>query len=213
MTSHAGGRTITWILGGLDQANDLLREHHYLGPIKSGGAKTVVIGSADGKIVAAQVWRGPTSRRLPSDGSWLELSRWCLTPEAGKDAGSRMHAAAVRLVRAAGGVTTFVSYSDPSQGHTGALYRACNWRWSPTWHRLRPPPTGQGNWGGKAVQHVKDRWIFPLTGDRRRDALLAVNDAGAIRKWLATAGRRERDLAARSMALDLVAAVTGADDD
>ena len=196
-----------WILGTLDQANALLREHHYLGPIKAGGARAVVIGLVSDRPVAAQVWRNPTSRRLPNDGTWLELSRWCLTTDAGQDAGSRMHAAAVRLLKPID-VTTLVSYSDPSQGHTGALYRACNWRWAPTWHRLRPPPTGQGNWNGRGVQHVKDRWVFPVARDPRRRDLLMINDAGAIRRWLSTADWRARDLARRSLAADLVKAVT-----
>ena len=43
----------------------------------------------DDVMVACQVWRWPTARMLPSDGSWLELSRWCLTADAGRNAGSR----------------------------------------------------------------------------------------------------------------------------
>ena len=92
--------------------------------------------------------------------------------------------------------TTIVSYSDPSVGHTGALYRACNWLWAPTWHRLQPPPTGCGSWDGKKRSSPKDahdrhanqevayagavdtngyfpthnkRYTQPLTGDERVD--------------------------------------------
>lgn len=171
--------SVTWRAASLIEANALLGGHHYLGPAHR--AAHVLGGFAAGRVVAAQIWSSPTSRRLPSDGSWLELARWCLTPEAGQYAGSRLHRFAVAYLRQhAPKATTLVSYSDPSVGHTGALYRACNWRWAPTWHRLRPPPTGQGNWG-TGQQAVKDRWIFDLAPDARRDSVLLVNDPPAIR--------------------------------
>lgn len=175
---------ILWDLGSTSEADPLLTEHHYLGPIGSGGTDMIVIGSIDGVVVAAQVWRRPTSRMLPSDGTWLELSRWCLTPAAGPNAGSRMHRHAVALIRSLRPtVTTLVSYSDPSQGHNGALYRACNWTWAPTWHRLRPPPTRGGTWDGATVQEVKDRWVFAVRRDLNRDDVLAIDDEAAIRYW------------------------------
>jgi len=79
-------------------------------------------------------------------------------------------------------VTTLVSYSDPSAGHTGALYRACNWRWAPTWHRLRPPPSGNGSWQEGKQQHVKDRWYFPISPDTRRGEMLSVKDASIAKR-------------------------------
>lgn len=186
--ADAGG--VVWELAGarvvLDEVNDLLERRHYLGPIRSGG-RLIVTGRADGVLVAAQVWRFPTSRHLPFDGTWLELSRWVLTPEAGPNAGSRMHAAAVRAFRdVTPAPTTLVSYSDPSAGHTGALYRACNWLWAPTWHRLRPPPTGHGEWTAGKAQAVKDRWIFPVRRDRGRAGVVAVSDRAAVRSYLAS---------------------------
>src|SRR5690606_32459791 len=142
--------------------------------------------------VAAMIWKHPTSRRLPAFGTWLELSRWCLTPSAGENAGSRMHRWSTRLIRHhLPAVTTLVSYSDPSHGHTGALYRACNWQWAPTWHRLRTPPSGNGNWGTGA-QAVKDRWLFCISPDPVRDDVLAVDDAAAVRHWQANAPDFER---------------------
>lgn len=131
------------------------------------------VGVIDGTCVAAQVWRWPTARQLPSDGTWLELSRWCLTPEGGKNLGSRQHGRFVRWLRAHDpAVTTLVSYSDPSVGHTGALYRACNWIWAPTHHRLRLE-LGDGGYSSKhgawsqhdEAEEVKDRWVFPVRHD------------------------------------------------
>jgi hypothetical protein len=150
----------------------LLAARHYLGPCGRG----VAWHDEFGVIVVGP----PTSRRLPRQ--WLELSRWCITSRV-LNAGSRQwrgFAAALRLAKP--DVTTVVSYSDPSVGHTGALYRACNWWWAPTWHRLRPPPTGNGAWSDKA-ESVKDRWIFPLRADASRPGLLRLQDESVLRKY------------------------------
>jgi hypothetical protein len=177
---------VTWRRASLTEANALLAGPHYLGCTHR--ATFVLGGFAGGRVVAAQVWAAPTSRHLPSDGSWLELSRWCLTPDAGEYAGSRLHRWAVAFLRAhAPTATTLVSYSDAEAGHTGALYRACNWYWAPTWHRLRTPPTGGGSWDGVKRQGAKDRWIFDLAPDPNRRTLLAVDDPPAIRGFRPTA--------------------------
>src|SRR5688572_18579771 len=95
-----------------------LAERHYLGPTNRGVAWQDEFG--------VMVWAAPTSRRLPSD-RWLELVRWCLLGT--KNGGSQQFARVRRwLFEAFPHITTLVSYSDPSQGHTGALYKACNWR-------------------------------------------------------------------------------------
>lgn len=172
---------VLWHIGSIDEANDLLRSKHYLGPLYSGG-RLIVLGKRDQRIVAAMLWKHPTAKALPV-ATWLELARWCLTPQAGPNAGSRMHRHAVTLVRERlSDVTTLVSYSDPGQGHTGALYRACNWQWAPTWQRLRPPPSGNGDWG-TGRQEIKDRWIFPIRPDAHRDDVLRIGDASAVRYW------------------------------
>src|SRR5690242_13507902 len=90
----------------------VLSAHHYLGPLKRGEAWQ----SEFGVICVAS----PTSRRLPTN--WLELTRWCITSRE-KNAGSKMWAQFVRDLRARRNnyITTIVSYSDPSVGHTGAL--------------------------------------------------------------------------------------------
>lgn len=148
----------------------ILAANHYLGPIDRG----IAWRDAFGVIVVGP----PTSRRIPLN--WLELIRWCIVSRD-KNAGSQQWGAFVRAVRKSRpDVTTIVSYSDPSAGHTGALYRACNWLWAPTWHRLRPPPTGNGKWSDKA-ESVKDRWIFPLQRDAARAALLVAQDESILR--------------------------------
>jgi len=150
--------------------NPVLEVRHYLGGARRG------FGWADEWGV--MVFSNPTSRRLPQR-RWLELTRWCL--DGHKNGGSRQWAAVSRWLRnARPEVTTVISYSDPGAGHTGALYRACNWRWAPTWHRLVPPPSGNGTRSGKA-QGVKDRWVYPLAPDESRAALLGVPESYARR--------------------------------
>lgn len=151
----------------------LLAEHHYLGPVTRG----VAWQDGSGAIIIA----APTARRLPCH--WLELVRWCITTRI-KNAGSGQWSDFVRDLRdLRPDVTTIVSYSDPSQGHTGALYRACNWWWAPTWHRLRPPPTGNGAWSKGQQEAVKDRWVFPLRRDPARVAILRAQDDAILRRW------------------------------
>lgn len=149
----------------------LLLAHHYLGPSRRGFAYQDAAG--------ALVFANPNSRRLPQQ-TWVELLRWCLV-DAGHNAGSRQWASVVRALRhELPELTTVVSYSDPAAGHDGALYRSCNWLWAPTWHRLRPPPSGNGDWGSGG-QAVKDRWVFCLRPDEGRAELLSLRDS-ALRK-------------------------------
>ena len=154
-----------------------LNSSHYLGATNRGKAWQ----DSHGVIVFAK----PTSRRLPQDGTWVELVRWCLL---GHKNGGSMQWAVVRreLPSQFPGVTTVISYSDPSAGHTGALYRACNWKWVPTWQRLRPPPSGNGSWKDGQVQAVKDRWVFEVGRDDRREQLLCVRDESLVRRGIPT---------------------------
>ena len=149
----------------------LLDANHYLG---SHGARGRATYTDEHGLM---VFSGPSSRRLPS--SWVELSRWCLLDGRG----SEQWRDAVAFVRTTfPDATTVVSYSDPSVGHSGALYRACNWIWAPTWHVLREPPTGAGVRGGK-LQRAKHRWVYLLAPDDRRQALLELRDAAVARRY------------------------------
>lgn len=155
------------------EVSDILAHNHYLGPISRGVAWQDEFGIL--------VFANPSSRRLPHR-SWLELVRWCILSKE-TNAGSQQWAAVTRALREKfPDITTVVSYSDPSVGHTGALYRACNWKWAPTWHRLRPPPTGNGNWGQPEIQPVKDRWVFTVKKDGDRQELLRVRDDSIMKR-------------------------------
>ena len=157
----------------IPSVDDVLREHHYLGPCKRGTA----IETEWGPLVIST----PASRHIPP--GWLELSRWCIVAHE-RNAGSQAWARAVREIRRRWPMaTTVVSYSDPSAGHDGALYRSTGWLWAPTWHRLRPPPTGNGRWTDRKTESVKDRWVFLLAPDDRREDALRIRDDSITRKW------------------------------
>lgn len=155
----------------LDRVNDVLAARHYLGPTFRGWAWEDRFG--------VMVIAHPTSRRLP--GEWLEITRWCLYGE--RNGGSKQFSRVRRWVAERWPrSTTIVSYSDPSAGHTGALYRACGWWYAPTWHRLRPPPSGNGEWTDGECQSVKDRWVYPLRKDAARVDVLSIKDAAITAK-------------------------------
>lgn len=152
----------------IDEVNWLLATEHYLGTI--GAARHAFAAWSNDQLVACQVYRWPTARMLPADGSWLELSRWCLTEDAGRNSGSRMMRWVARWLRRHDPVVrTLVSYSDPTLGHTGALYRASGWRLSQThigerYHRDGIGyPSGNGSWDGLTLASPKDRWVYSLT--------------------------------------------------
>jgi hypothetical protein len=151
------------------EASRVLVGRHYLGPTSKAA---FALRDEHGVLVFAR----PRGRNVPM--GWLEVVRWCLLDGKGS---MQWSAAQPFLRREFPDCSTIISYSDPSVGHTGALYRACNWLWAPTWHRLRPPPTGNGAWSEDKAQAVKDRWIFPLAPDEQREAQLSVKDDAVMR--------------------------------
>ena len=147
-----------------------LDSEHYLG---SKGARPRLVYEDEHGLV---VFSAPSSRRLPRD--WIELSRWCLKDGRGSEQWSKV----VPWLKERSDTTTVVSYSDPSVGHTGTLYRACNWIWAPVWHVLREPPTGMGIRGRKR-QRAKHRWVFLLKPDPRRTDHLRLRDESLERQF------------------------------
>ena len=148
-------------------ANELLAKAHYLGTVRN--AQSCYGGFVGDMLTCVQVWRHPSARMLPQDGTWLELCRWCLTPAAGKNAGSCMMRWARRqIARSRPLVTTLVSYSDPVHGHRGSLYRASGWQSRPTHHELRyladgkGYASGHGTWGTEKRQTPKQRWCLEI---------------------------------------------------
>ena len=67
-----------------------LQRLHYLGPVTRGFCWSDEFG--------VMVLAKPTSRRLPQDGTWLELVRWCLLGQ--RNGGSKQWAKVARALRA-----------------------------------------------------------------------------------------------------------------
>jgi hypothetical protein len=153
--------------------SDRLDTQHYLGSRGARGVATIEY--PEQTIVLGY----PSSRRLPHH--WVELTRWCIDRGHANAGSARWRELRRQILDELPWCTTVVSYSDPSVGHSGALYRACNWLWAPTWHVLREPPTGAGLRGGKR-QRAKHRWVDPLRPDAARETLLAVRDASLVRR-------------------------------
>jgi len=152
----------------------ILTDHHYLGPINRGVAWRDEFGCI---IIGA-----PTARLIPT--TWVELIRWCLVRNRKND-GSKQWAVFVKALKQhRPELTTIVSYSDPVYGHNGALYRACNWWWAPTWHRIEPCPSGNGSWSNGTVLSPKDRWIYALRRDKTRAELINAKSrkSGVLRR-------------------------------
>lgn len=158
----------------VSEVNQILGSNHYLGTVAT--ARYCFAGWTGNLLTTCQVWRWPTARMLPDDGTWLELSRWCITPMAGLNAGSRTMGWVRRWLRNnAPEVTTLVSYSDPVHGHTGGLYRASGWTYTPTHHGVRYDAdgvgykSGHGKWSkGGIIQSPKHRWTIELSTRHRR---------------------------------------------
>lgn len=167
----SGGSIPTSSLHLSESGKKTLDSKHYLG---SKGSRVRLCYEDEHGVIC---FSSPASRRLPKD--WLELSRWCIR-EGG--IGSKQWKHCRRWLKSRSETTTIVSYSDPSVGHTGALYRACNWIWAPVWHVLREPPTGSGIRGGK-LQRAKHRWVFLLKPDNRREQILRLQDESLARRF------------------------------
>lgn len=75
----------------------------------------------------------------------LSLSRLVVRPDVPKNAASFLIARSIKLIRADRRFASLVTYADESQGHTGAIYRATNWRYI-----------------GRTGPYI--RWEDPLTG-------------------------------------------------
>ncbi len=154
---------------GIEEANRLLSDHHYLGPIASG---QFVLGDRrdDGSLAQVQVWRHPTARQIPTN--WLELSRWCIATDE-RNAGSRFMGWVRRYLRANSDAPALVSYSELGK-HDGALYRASGWIAFPTHHTLRWQAdkvgyaSGHGNWGYGPPRPPKMRWVIWFSKQEQR---------------------------------------------
>ena len=90
-----------------------------------------------GHWFAVAIWSNPVARNLPQ-GTWLELRRLAIAPDAPRNTASRMLGVMTKLIRKARPeVVRLVSYQD-TEVHTGTIYRAAGW--------TSTTVSGKGDW-------------------------------------------------------------------
>lgn len=124
------------------QARDLIARHHYAG----GSSNTAtfrhgLFRRSEWPLVVsgAAQWIPPTRgaaeatlRQLEREGDWrrvLALSRLVIAPDVPTNGASFLLGRSIRLIRQSGAWDVLVTYADERQGHTGAIYKATNWRY------------------------------------------------------------------------------------
>lgn len=95
------------------------------GPVWS---KACFAATFEGMAYGVAVWSKPVARNLPQDGTWLELRRLAISPDAPRNTASRMLAIMARLLkRERPLVVVLCSYQD-TEVHTGCIYKAAGWQ-------------------------------------------------------------------------------------
>lgn len=95
-------------------------------------------------ISGCAMWMPPTkgAAQASTDGDWrrvLALSRLVIEPDVPTNGASFLLSQSVKIIQRHGSWDVLVTYADEWQGHTGAIYRACNWEYrgltvaTPTW--------------------------------------------------------------------------------
>lgn len=101
----------------------------------------------------------PTSPTHPQDGSVLELSRFHLLDCCPKNSESRVLSLVKRAVERDSDAIVMISYSDPSQGHTGTIYKAAGWE-----------DNGESESNSTRGGPIKRRWSISLKSKRQASA-------------------------------------------
>jgi hypothetical protein len=115
------------------QAVAMVQAHHY--SQSAANTATACHGlyrRADHALMGVALWIPPTKGAAAATcpGDWqgvLTLSRLALLPDVPKNGASFLLARSVQLLDARW--THLVTYADTWRGHTGAIYRATNWRY------------------------------------------------------------------------------------
>lgn len=136
----------------LHEAARFISAHHYA----RGCANTAVYihglyRASD--LVGAALWMPPTkvcAQTVHSD--WrrvLALSRLAVAPGEPQNAASILIGESVRRIRRARKWKALVTFADESQGHTGTIYRATNWRYV---GRTKPEPRWEDSAGRQVAR-------------------------------------------------------------
>ena len=110
-------------------ARKLCERHHYIGSYPGGSCINFGVFVHDGLMGVAVLGVGPVNVYRLFRGAHRDevlcLTRLWLDDRLGRNSESRVLSIIVRLMRKHQSIVkAFVAYSDPSVGHTGAIYRA-----------------------------------------------------------------------------------------
>jgi hypothetical protein len=127
---HISLSGVTYKLVDINDARDFISNYHYLGSMGRSGV--LVGGYVDGQLICAAVLAHPTRKEMYTSmgfckGDVLELTRFVISPFVfNKNLASHFLSKLPKYVPS--GTRALISYSDPSAGHLGTIYKAANWK-------------------------------------------------------------------------------------
>lgn len=122
-------KDVEYRLCDLDRARDFLSNHHYLGSIGRAGIQ--VGGFIGDELVCVAIMAHPTRREIYNSIGMtkrevLELTRFAIAADVhNKNLASHCLSRLPKFVTS--DIKRLVSFSDPSAGHLGTIYKAANW--------------------------------------------------------------------------------------
>jgi hypothetical protein len=107
-----------------DAIFDFINKYHYLGYCPA-GAKYRIGLFYQGHMVGACLMGRPVARHENQND--LEITRFVLHPNCPKNTASWFLSRCLKIAKK-DGYKRVISYADTAEGHTGAIYKACNFR-------------------------------------------------------------------------------------
>lgn len=113
------------------QGKPFIEKYHYA---KGASKAAVFVHGLFGTELSGVVWWLPPTKVAAQSVSpdWrgvLSLSRMAIAPGVPKNACSFLLGRSIRLIKQDGRFHTLLTYADEAEGHTGWVYRACNWKY------------------------------------------------------------------------------------
>jgi hypothetical protein len=116
----------------VDAVEFITRTHYALGAPNTSVARHALYERDSEKLRGVALWLPPTKVAAASvaGDDWrgvLSLSRLCIDDEVPRNGASYLLGASMRMLDRSRW-PTLLTYADTREGHTGAIYRATNWR-------------------------------------------------------------------------------------
>lgn len=165
----------------------LIRANHYAGGCANTATHMHGLFRRDtGALVGAAQWLPPTRVAAESVAGteWrrvLSLSRVVVLEGEPQNATSLLVGRSVRLVARDGRWVALVTYADESQGHTGGIYRATNWRYM---GRTKPEP----RWLDADGKQVSRKATKSRTAEQMRNLGYAMSGRFSKHKFVLRTG-------------------------